>query len=77
MEKRFLYYGFGIVPIGLEPEDYGVDIVRNLPRAEATGSIEELYGVLSRYFYSLGFAVLNRVATIDTMQLIVRALPDE
>lgn len=74
IDKRFLYYGWKVIPISLQPTDYAIEVERNKPKAEATGSIAELLTVLEKYLHSRGFHIVERLEqTHDTLKLLVRA----
>jgi hypothetical protein len=74
VDNRFLFYGWKVIPISLQPTDYAIEIERNKPVAEATGTTAELHNILEKYLHSRGFRIIEiNEHTGDTLKIVVRS----
>ena len=61
VEARFMYYGWQMWPLELDPLEWVVEVRRNRPPAPAMGSVVELAHILERYLWSAGMHVAELV----------------
>lgn len=59
--RRFVFYGYHLYPLQLNPPMWAVEVERVRPPAPAMGTVVELADVLEKYMASFGFRVIEVV----------------